>query len=199
MEGMTGELFATKGVEYLLVIAYLALLVAGFRLVFPKTKHHHEEAHEHYGPLPEGFFFHQGHGWAQPIDEDRVRVGVDDFAQRAIGLAQRVDLPGKGSMLTEGEPAWEVQHENGEYVAMLSPVSGIVVDVNDDVLQAPGLLNTRPYDDGWLLEVQVASDAYRRNLLSGRLAEEWMDEAHQVPRAQALDQLLTSMHLSGTA
>jgi glycine cleavage system H protein len=82
---------------------------------------------------------------------------------------------------------------------MLSPVSGIVVDVNDDVLQAPGLLNTRPYDDGWLLEVQVASDAYRRNLLSGRLAEEWMDEAHQAPRAQALDQLLTSMHLSGTA
>ena len=51
-------------------------------------------------------------------------------------------------------------------------------------------------DDGWLLEVQVASDAYRRNLLSGRLAEEWMDEAHQAPRAQALDQLLTSMHSS---
>jgi glycine cleavage system H lipoate-binding protein len=198
METMTGDLFATKGVEYLLVIAYLALLVAGWKLVFPKARTS-GPAHRHDGPLPDGYLFHQGHSWAHPTAEGIVRVGIDDFAQHAIGLAARVDLPARGSVLSEGEPAWEVQHGNGDYIAMVSPVTGIVLDVNEDVLHAPGLLNTQPYDEGWLLEVQVASDAYRRNLLSGPLAAAWMAAALAAPREQALDQLLTSVHLSGTA
>ena len=196
METMTGDLFATKGIEYLLVIAYLTLLVAGWRLIFPKPKHP-EEPHEHYGPLPDGYFFHQGHTWALPVDAERVRVGIDDFAQKAIGLPTQLDLPRRGMVLAEGEPAWEVQRGNGEYVAMLSPISGIVVSVNEDVLHAPGLLNTQPYDDGWLLEVHVDSAAYQRNLLSGRLADDWMEAAHAIPREQALDQLLTSVPLTG--
>jgi glycine cleavage system H protein len=197
MESVTGELFATKGVEYLLVIAYLALLVAGWRLIFPKSKQP-GEAHEHYGPLPEGYFFHQGHCWAHPIDQDVVRVGIDDFAQRAIGHPVELVIPTEGTVLKAGEPAWEVQPGNGVYFAMLSPVSGIIVAVNDDVVHSPGLVNSQPYGEGWLIEVQVDSDAYRRNLLSGRLAEHWMELAYEVAPENALDELLASVHLSET-
>jgi glycine cleavage system H lipoate-binding protein len=176
----TGELFATKGIEYVLVITYLALLVSGFKLVFPKAKGPREK-HEHHGPLPAGYFFHQGHAWAHPVDAWKLRVGLDDFAQKAIGHPFELTLPARGTVLNEGEPAWEVQHDHGKHFAMLSPVSGIVVAVNDDVVHSPGLVNTQPYTEGWLLEVQVSSDAYRRNLLSGELAEHWMRRTYELP------------------
>jgi glycine cleavage system H protein len=191
----TTELFATKGIEYLLVIVYLALLVGGWKLVFPKSQER-EEAHEHYGPLPDGYFFHQGHTWAAPVADDRVCVGLDDFAQKAIGHPRALVLPDHGSVLTAGEPAWEVGHADGTSFAMLSPVSGIVTAINDDVVHSPGLVNTQPYGEGWLFEVRVESNCYQRNLLTGELAEHWMELAYAVPPAQALAALLAGAHLA---
>ena len=194
---MESELFATKGVEYLLVIAYLAVLVGGWKLVFPKPNPH-QEAHEHYGPLPDGYFFHQGHGWVHAVGEGRLRVGIDDFAQKAIGHPVEIMLPTRGTTLMEGEPAWDVHYRDGDCFSMLSPVSGIVVAVNDDVAHSPGLVNTQPYGEGWLLEVRVSSDAYQRNLLSGKLAEHWMELAYEIAPERALDALLAVTHLAET-
>lgn len=205
METVTGDLFATKGLEYLLVITYLALLVGCWKLVFPKAKeatpraeHDSEPADppQPHEPLPQGYFFHQGHTWVRPIAEDRVRVGLDDFAQKAIGQPLCVELPPEGEHVEEGEPAFEVQYAHDKYFAMVSPVTGTIVDVNDDVVHAPGLVNARPYDDGWLLEVRVPNSAYERNLLSGKLADHWMDLSYQVPSDHALEELVASEHLS---
>lgn len=189
MEGFTGDLFATKGIEYLLVIGYLLLLTCGWRLVFPKqTKSsHHPAAHE----MPEGFFFHQGHTWAALEHDDVARVGVDDFAQRTLGLPVRFELPEPGTPIHEGETGWTVRRPNGDLIPLFSPVDGVVVAVNEDVVNSPGLVNTQPYDDGWLLKVHlVHPERVFRNLMTGRLAHDWMNMSEEAAPDGALDELL---------
>lgn len=189
MEGLSGDLFATKGVEYLLVITYLLLLVGGWRLVFPKRPHASSRPHER--TLRSDLYFHQGHTWAAIQDRRIVRVGIDDFAQHAIGLPVRLTLPPLSSEVVQGEPAIGVRLANGETIPILSPVSGTVVGVNGDVFHSPGIVNTQPYDEGWLMQVRVPSvDAVRRNLLSGELAECWMEQARHIPDDEALDALM---------
>lgn len=197
MEGLSGDLFATKGLEYLLVITYLLLLVAGWRLVFPKQPQSRVQRREH--TLPDGLYFHQGHTWAALQDRRVVRVGIDDFAQHALGMAVRYTMPPIGSDVSQGEPAIGVRLANGDTIPIVSPVSGVVVAVNADVLQAPGIVNTQPYDEGWLMHVRVPNiDAVRRNLMAGDLAECWIEHARHVPDDEALDELMMT-HVNGWA
>ena len=190
----TGELFATKGIEYVLVITYLLLLVGCWKFVFPQSKRG-GTAREPDDAVPDGYFFHQGHTWAQLVDERTVRVGIDDFAQKAIGHASEFVLPTPGTPVNQGEAGWEVRRA-GEYFAMIAPVTGVVTAVNGDVVQSPGLVNAHPYGEGWLLEVHLSNEACLRNLLTGEVAEFWMDQASRVPLEDAIDVLLASEQLS---
>lgn len=167
MEGFTGDLFATKGVEYLLVITYLVLLVSCWRFVFPAQRPREEQKHRE---LPKGVLLHQGHAWAEPEAGDLVRVGIDDVAQQLMPERCHVILPHVGAHLHEGMPGWQIQVD-GHVVSMLSPVEGEVVAINTDVLHEPAIIHLDPYQRGWLLEVKVPSArAVRHNLLSGELA-----------------------------
>lgn len=182
MEGMGGDLFATKGLEYMLVIGYLLLLVGCRRMVGPRRSRSRTEESA-FRPaevlsfdLREGFHFHQGHAWAIPGGDGIMRVGVDDFAQKRLGSVTGVILPRIGERLLEGEPGWKVRVGRMS-IPMLSPVEGEVVAWNEQVLASPELLNREPYDGGWLLEVKVPNPAAaQRNLLSDDLAHAWADE-----------------------
>lgn len=189
----TGELFATKGIEYVLVITYLLLLVGGWKFVFPKSAR--ARTTQEHGGVPDGYFFHQGHTWAELVDERTVRVGIDDFAQKAIGHASEFVLPTPGTPVNQGEAGWEVRRA-GEYFAMVSPVTGVVTAVNGDVVQSPGLVNAHPYGEGWLVEVHLSNEACLRNLLTGEVAEFWMEQANRVPPEDAIEVLLASEQLS---
>lgn len=182
MEGMGGDLFATKGLEYMLVIGYLLLLVGCRRMVGPRRSRSRTEEST-FRPaevvsfdLREGFHFHQGHAWAIADGDGIMRVGVDDFAQKRLGSVSGVILPRIGERLREGEPGWKVRVGRMS-IPMLSPVEGEVVAWNEQVLASPELLNREPYDGGWLLEVKVPNPtAAQRNLLSDNLAHAWADE-----------------------
>jgi len=182
MESVGVDLFATKGLEYILVIGYLLLLVGCRRMVGPrKGRAPAEAAHPEPAALPsfdlrEDLHYHQGHTWALSEGDGVMRVGIDDFAQKVLGPVSGVILPRVGERLSEGEPGWKVR-VGRQSIPMLSPVGGEVVAWNDDVLGSPGLLNREPYDRGWLLKVKVRSPAAAmRNLLSGNLAQAWSEE-----------------------
>ena len=181
MEGMGLDLFATKGLEYVLVIGYLLLLVVCRRMVGPRREQLPTEEPTTGPPqapsfvLQDGLHFHQGHAWARATGNGVMRLGIDDFAQNLLGTATGVVLPRIGAQLAEGEPGWKIR-VGGKSILMLSPVEGEVVRWNEEALRSPGLVNREPYDGGWLLEVRVRSpEAAKRNLLSGRLARAWMD------------------------
>lgn len=111
------------------------------------------------------------HEWAAVEDGDRVRVGITDFAQDALGDVVYVDIPEEGTELRAGEPFGEV--ESTKSVSdIYSPVSGTVARRNGALGDSPELVNSDPYGEGWMVVIDMAdtseldglmdADAYRR-------------------------------------
>jgi glycine cleavage system H lipoate-binding protein len=173
------DIFATKGIEYLLVIGFLLALVLFWRLLTRSTPHTAGVgATARPAPwfsLASDRFYHQGHTWAMPEGRDVVRVGMDDFAQKLLGQPQSVDLPRVGESVEQGEKALGVEIGT-KSVGLLSPVGGRALDVNEEILRTPRLINEDPYGKGWLFKVSVPRMAPTlKNLLSGKLAWAWME------------------------
>jgi len=106
-----------------------------------------------------------------------VSVGLDDFAQKLVGKVDSIDLPSVGSRLIQGEKGW-VLRAGDQAIPMLSPLDGEVVAVNEEAARSPEIVHEDPYGKGWLLKVRPARlAANRTNLLTGRLAKKWTDEA----------------------
>jgi glycine cleavage system H lipoate-binding protein len=121
----------------------------------------HAQTHVGGFELAEELYYHEGHTWAKPEYGGRVRVGLDDFAQKLIGKVGRVELPGIGRQLSQGKAGFRVRR-NGDSAQVLSPVDGIVVCANDQLFEHPDLINQSPYERGWLFIVEPTQ--LRKNL-----------------------------------
>ena len=111
--------------------------------------------------LAEDFYYHEGHTWARPEYGGRVRIGLDDFAQKLIGKLGRVELPNVGQVLEQGKVGFQIRR-NGEVAQVLSPIDGIVAHVNDRLKDRPDLTNESCYETGWLFAVEPVR--LRKNL-----------------------------------
>jgi glycine cleavage system H protein len=108
--------------------------------------------------IPADLYYTEEHEWVQKTGDDTVRVGITDYAQSALGDVVFVQLPDVGAEVTAGESFGEV--ESTKSVSDLyAPVSAKVVAVNGDLEGNPQLVNSDPYGDGWLLELQVDAAA----------------------------------------
>jgi glycine cleavage system H protein len=104
--------------------------------------------------IPADLHYTAEHEWVRRSGDDTVRVGITDFAQAALGDVVFVQLPDVGADVTAGESFGEV--ESTKSVSDLyAPISGKVSAVNSDLESSPELVNSDPYDAGWLLDVQV--------------------------------------------
>jgi len=111
--------------------------------------------------LAEDIYYHEGHAWARPEYGGRVRVGLDDFAQKILGKLGSIELPEIGQEVKQGKAGFRVRR-NGEKAQVLSPVDGIIARVNDQIIGNPEIVNTSPYEDGWLFIVEPTK--LRKNL-----------------------------------
>jgi len=111
--------------------------------------------------LAEDFYYHEGHTWAKPEYGGRVRVGLDDFAQKLIGKLGRIELPNVGQEVKQGEVGFQVRR-NGEAAKVLSPMDGIVTHINYKLQNQPDLANESPYEKGWLFTIEPTR--LRKNL-----------------------------------
>jgi glycine cleavage system H protein len=175
------DIYATKGIEYLIVIGFLASFMFFCSYLALRSGETEEESPatefvEKFR-VPGEFLFHQGHGWAKSGNDGVVSVGLDDFAQKLVGKVDSIDLPPLGSMLAQGEKGW-VLRAGDQAIPMLSPLDGEVMAVNEEAAHSPEIVHEDPYGKGWLLKVRPARlAANRTNLLTGPLAKRWMDEA----------------------
>ncbi|OQX63193.1 MAG: hypothetical protein B5M55_07350 [Desulfococcus sp. 4484_242] len=103
--------------------------------------------------LAEDFYYHDGHTWAKVEYGGRVRVGLDDFAQKLLGKLKTIDPPNIGRELRQGEVGFQVRR-NGETARVLSPVDGIVSHVNERLLDHPEVIHESPYEEGWLFIIE---------------------------------------------
>jgi glycine cleavage system H protein len=122
-------------------------------------------------------YIHPGHTWVRETEDGDVLVGIDDFAQSLIGSVDGLDLPRLLKKVEQGKVAWSVRH-GSRVVPMVCPVSGRVIGKNEMVTARPGLVNSAPYGDGWLLRIRPRSlPGQIRNLLTGKSAHQWLDGA----------------------
>ncbi len=106
--------------------------------------------------VPEELRYSSDHEWARR-EGDRVRIGITDYAQDALGDVVFVQLPDVGAVVKARDAFGEI--ESTKSVSdIYAPVSGTVVGVNDALTSEPELVNRDPYGDGWLCEIET-SDA----------------------------------------
>ncbi len=99
--------------------------------------------------IPPDLRYSSDHEWARVEAVDRVRVGITDYAQDALGDVVYVDLPAVGDRVEVGTSFGEV--ESTKSVSELyAPISGRVVEINGDLVDEPQKLNEDPYGDGWV-------------------------------------------------
>jgi len=180
MEGIRFvDIYATKGLEYLIVIAFLAAFVLFARYLYRPRAAAVRAASDDVTRfrVPGGLFYHQGHGWLRPAGASVAVVGLDDFAQKLVGKVDAVELPAIGTNLSQGGKGWSLVVDSVP-IPMLSPVNGQVVEVNQDVIRSPDVLRDDPYGKGWLLKVKsprMVADS--RNLVTGKVARAWMESS----------------------
>ncbi len=102
--------------------------------------------------VPDELRYSKDHEWAR-LDNGRVRIGITDYAQDALGDVVYVQLPAVGTTVTLGESFSEV--ESTKSVSdIYAPVAGTVIEVNAELADAPQRLNEDPYGDGWLCDIE---------------------------------------------
>lgn len=105
--------------------------------------------------FPEDLRYTKEHEWARDEGDGRVRVGITDFAQDALGDVVYVDVPVEGTAVTADQPFGEV--ESTKSVSdVYAPLSGSVVERNSLLEERPELVNEQPYGDGWLVVLEVS-------------------------------------------
>ena len=135
--------------------------------------------------VPGGVFVSEGHVWLRIEPSGQVRLGIDDFARRALGTIERIELPRRGDHLHRGASLCRLAR--GDQRAQLSaPVAGKVIDVNGRAERHPDIASKSPYEEGWLVAVEaedLAADLARLRI--GKPVAAWyQDEIERLRHAQ---------------
>ncbi len=126
-------------------------------------------------PTPTDRRYTNDHEWVR-VEDDLGAVGVTDYAQDQLGDMVYLDLPSPGTTVKQGEKLGEV--ESVKAVSDLySPVSGEVVESNQEVADRPELVNQSPYEDGWLVRIRLADPAEVDSLLTAAQYDELIAQA----------------------
>ncbi|WP_375490137.1 glycine cleavage system protein GcvH [uncultured Jatrophihabitans sp.] len=108
--------------------------------------------------VPDDLKYTPEHEWVRAGDGSTVRVGITDYAQEALGDVVFVQLPDVGESITKGATIGEI--ESTKSVSdVFAPLTGTVTAHNDQLDAQPELINSSPYGDGWILELEVSDTA----------------------------------------
>jgi glycine cleavage system H protein len=122
--------------------------------------------------VPEGLYFSKDFEWVK-IEGDKVRIGITDYAQKSLREIVYAELPSVGSDVKQDEPYGTL--ESVKAVSdLVAPVSGTILEVNDEVQSKPETLNEDPFGKGWLLVVKPSNlQAELANIMDFDKAVEW--------------------------
>lgn len=124
--------------------------------------------------LPENLYYHKEHCWLKIESEDLVRVGLNDFAQKMAGDISYVDLPFEGDVVEKDDTCGKVQSSKwiGKFVA---PISGEIVEVNQELESDATLINQDCYGSGWIIAIKPSNlEEDLKSLVTGEAAVSWL-------------------------
>lgn len=104
--------------------------------------------------FPVNLKYHPEHLWVRQDNNDKVTLGITDFAQDQLGKVVYIELPEVGDDISSGEEMGAV--ESAKSISdLIAPVSGEVLEINEDLLDEPAPLNDDPYGKGWIAQVKL--------------------------------------------
>lgn len=126
---------------------------------------------------PENLKYHKEHDWAK-IEGDTATFGITDYAQESLGDIVYIELPEVGTEVSANSSYAEL--ESVKAVSdIYAPLSGTITEVNEEVVDAPEILNESPYEDGWLIKVKLSDPSEADSLMSSDEYDQQLAEAEE--------------------
>ena len=124
--------------------------------------------------FPDDLLYSREHTWVR-VDGNMATIGITDYAQEELGEIYSVELPHIDTGVEQDEPFGTV--ESSKTIAeLISPVSGDVVSVNEDLFDDVGILNSDSYNTGWLIVVAITDPSELDNLLDSMEYGDYVEE-----------------------
>lgn len=125
--------------------------------------------------IPTHLKYTESHEWVDAGDDGNARIGITDHAQEQLGDLVFVELPAVGDELSQGDPCVVIESVKAASDTY-TPVSGRVIAVNEDLDGDPAIINTDPYGDGWLFELELFDTEELEGLKDAEAYEETLEE-----------------------
>ena len=124
--------------------------------------------------IPDDLYFHKEHMWVK-VDGDIAIVGMDDFSQKLAGELSYVELPMEGDEVSKDEAVGS--YETGKWMdKIFAPVSGEVIEVNEELEDDPSIVNQDPYGKGWMFKIKMSDPSEVDSLMKGDSVIPWLKE-----------------------
>ena len=116
--------------------------------------------------FPDDLLYNREHAWVR-VEGELATIGITDYAQENLGEILAIELPEIDSYLERDEPFGTIESSKGVF-ELISPVSGEVISVNEDILDDIGIINSDPHDTGWMIVVGMKDLEELDDLLDSR-------------------------------
>ncbi len=123
---------------------------------------------------PEDLKYHKEHTWAR-ISGNKATVGISDYAQESLGEIVYIEIPETGTSVQAGEDLGEIESTKATS-SIVSPVSGTVVEVNEELNDAPEIVNEDPYSKGWVAVIELSDSSSGSDLMSSVEYEKFIEK-----------------------
>jgi len=124
--------------------------------------------------IPDNLLYTKEHEWIL-LDGKIATIGITDYAQEQLGDIVFVDLPGKEHEFHK-EETFGVVESVKSVSDCLAPLSGKVVDINDSLADNPAIINESPYDEGWMIRIEISNSEEAARLLSPAAYKKYVAE-----------------------
>jgi len=124
--------------------------------------------------IPSDLKYSREHEWVR-VEGNLATIGITDYAQEELGDIVNVELPDEGDEIHKDEAFGAVESVKASS-EVFSPVSGKIVEVNEPLLDAPEMINEDPYDEGWMVKVELSDSSEIDELMDAAAYEQYIKE-----------------------
>ncbi|OIP65091.1 MAG: glycine cleavage system protein H [Nitrospirae bacterium CG_4_9_14_3_um_filter_53_35] len=123
---------------------------------------------------PEDLKYSKDHTWVR-VEDDEGTIGITDFAQESLGDIVYVDVPEEEDEFEAGDEMAEVESTKATS-SVIAPVSGTVIEVNEDIEDSPDTINESPYGDGWIVRLKLSDPSEIKVLMDAAAYQKFLEE-----------------------
>jgi glycine cleavage system H protein len=128
--------------------------------------------------IPDDLLYSREHVWVR-VDGDLATIGITDHAQEKLGEILSLDLPEADSYVERDEPFGAIESAKAA-IELISPISGVVISVNEDITDEIGVINSDPNETGWMIIVDLEDPTELDDLLDARGYHEFLIQEAEV-------------------